>query len=248
MSVMDMNRLVANFLRHEGYLDSLVSFQECAMLPGGGEEQWSSSESEEKRSAIRQLIIQGNMDKAEEAIRERFPSLLESKRRAKAFINGQKFIEMLLAERQEDAIMFARENLAKVLHESSTDVHMADCPEEKQGRPPTSEIVSYLEEVIGLLAYEDPANSPLSHLLSSEHRKKVADVVNTAILEHENVGSRSELEVLLKQLVACQDTLRRMKVTTRDRRAWEARRDRRRDRGNGRDKITREGRRRGGFG
>mmetsp|Transcript_35280 Transcript_35280/g.110246 ORF Transcript_35280/g.110246 Transcript_35280/m.110246 type:complete len:154 (-) Transcript_35280:1222-1683(-) len=42
--------------------------------------------------------------------------------------------------------------------------------------------VTWLQEVIGLLAYEDPANSPLSHLLSSEHRKKVADVVNTAIL------------------------------------------------------------------
>uniref|UniRef100_A0A7S0HIE7 B30.2/SPRY domain-containing protein n=1 Tax=Hanusia phi TaxID=3032 RepID=A0A7S0HIE7_9CRYP len=211
MSVMDINQLVANFLRHEGYLESLASFEQCAMLPQG-EKKWSSSENEMKRSAIRQLIIQGNMEEAEGTIRERFPSVLEKNLRAKAFINSQKFIEMLLAEQQDDAIMFARENLSKILHESSTDSQMSESgAEEKEGPLRDPEIVSYLQEVIGLLAYEDPASSPLAHLLSSEHRKKVADVVNTAILEQDNVGSRSDLETLLKQLVACQDTLRRMK-------------------------------------
>lgn len=40
-----------------------------------------------------------------------------------------------------------------------------------------------LQEVVALIAYEQPEHSPLSHLLHRQQRERVADVVNAAVLQ-----------------------------------------------------------------
>lgn len=50
-----------------------------------------------------------------------------------------------------------------------------------------------LRETLALLAYPDPAESPMSYLVSDEHRRKAARVVNAAILFH-LVNSHSDSE------------------------------------------------------
>jgi len=68
---------------------------------------------------------------------------------------------------------------------------------------------TFLQSVLGLLAYSDPFNSPLCYLLYLQQRETVADSVNRAILSVEkNTSSYSTLERLLKQLVATQMAIR----------------------------------------
>lgn len=76
-----------------------------------------------------------------------------------------------------------------------------------------------LRDVMALLAYEDPADSPLSHLLRGQQREAVADAVNASILAaatqaggssstaHIAAPVTSNLERLLQHLAALQDGL-----------------------------------------
>lgn len=50
-----------------------------------------------------------------------------------------------------------------------------------------------LRETLGLLAYPDPAESPMGYLVFDEHRRKAARVVNAAILFH-LVNSHSDCD------------------------------------------------------
>ena len=79
-----------------------------------------------------------------------------------AFLQCQKFVELVAEGELDRALEYAREIL----------VHLLDRPEEK----------SHLEEVIALLAYEDIEQSPVAPLLSISQREKTADAVNHAIL------------------------------------------------------------------
>ncbi|GAX77404.1 hypothetical protein CEUSTIGMA_g4850.t1 [Chlamydomonas eustigma] len=65
-----------------------------------------------------------------------------------------------------------------------------------------------LQEVIALIAYEEPEASPLGWLLGSGQRERVADAVNSAIAQA--AGSpyqRTGVECLLRQIAAVQETL-----------------------------------------
>lgn len=68
---------------------------------------------------------------------------------------------------------------------------------------------------MGLLAYPDPSSSTLSYLLQIEQREKVADNINSSILEfisnitnNATTNSSSILEKLLKQLMLSSKTLK----------------------------------------
>lgn len=63
---------------------------------------------------------------------------------------------------------------------------------------PTNPIFrSGLEEAFSLLAYSDPLNSPLAHLLSPSLRVEIAEDVNRAILISSGKSARSELEEIV---------------------------------------------------
>eukprot|EP01063_Lacrimia_lanifica_P007537 TRINITY_DN14820_c0_g1_i1.p1 TRINITY_DN14820_c0_g1~~TRINITY_DN14820_c0_g1_i1.p1 ORF type:complete len:449 (+),score=139.52 TRINITY_DN14820_c0_g1_i1:97-1443(+) len=55
-----------------------------------------------------------------------------------------------------------------------------------------------VSEGMGLLAYADPAASPLRHLLQNDHRRVVADAVNAAILTHCGYAAESVLEAVVR--------------------------------------------------
>jgi Ran-binding protein 9/10 len=56
-----------------------------------------------------------------------------------------------------------------------------------------------LEEVYSLLAYTDPASSPVAHLVRAERRELVAERLNMAILRGQGRPDKSLLETLIAQ-------------------------------------------------
>lgn len=51
-----------------------------------------------------------------------------------------------------------------------------------------------MQDVVALIAYEHPEQSPLAHLLEVSQREVVADAVNAAILQVASSGSDSSME------------------------------------------------------
>mmetsp|Transcript_14051 Transcript_14051/g.35352 ORF Transcript_14051/g.35352 Transcript_14051/m.35352 type:complete len:505 (+) Transcript_14051:220-1734(+) len=72
------------------------------------------------------------------------------------------------------------------------------------------ELRTTIQQVIGLLAYADPKDSPLAAVFDESHRRLVADVVNSSILTQQGGNQTSSLEKLLLHLLVSHDTLRQL--------------------------------------
>lgn len=59
-----------------------------------------------------------------------------------------------------------------------------------------------LQKVMGVLAYVDIESSPVAYLLSPQHRYKLANQINNAILECDGISNSSALERLIRQLLS----------------------------------------------
>lgn len=59
-----------------------------------------------------------------------------------------------------------------------------------------------LQDVLTLMAYNEPESSPEGYLLTDSHKANLATAVNAAILTHKGQWPDSKLERLLKQLVS----------------------------------------------
>lgn len=95
----------------------------------------------------------------------------------------QQFIELVVTKNTPAALLWIeKELLPKV----------GDC----------SLLKGWLNDVSGLLAYQDPANSPLAHYLDKNRHRLLADCVNSAICSNNNTTSTSTLEGLLKHTLA----------------------------------------------
>lgn len=57
-----------------------------------------------------------------------------------------------------------------------------------------------LEEVLSLLAYKDPASSPVAHLVQNDRRERVAERLNMAMLRAQGREEHSALERIVAQL------------------------------------------------
>lgn len=92
------------------------------------------------------------------------------------------FIELVRCKRCTEALEFAQKNLSPF------------------GKVQT--YVKKLEDLMALLAYEEPEKSPMFHLFSLDRRQLVADDLNRAILAHMNQPRYSSLERLIQQTTA----------------------------------------------
>ncbi|KAF9179387.1 Ran-binding protein 9, partial [Haplosporangium sp. Z 11] len=133
----------------------------------------------ETRKAIRSLISHGNIGPAMELCNTAFPGVLSidlnSPRtttesiRLNFRLQCQKFIEMVKSdpERGPDALMFAQ----GVLHEFT---HLDPSGKEYY--------MKQMEEIVSVIAYSNPEESPNGHHLKQEARDHLADVMNSAVL------------------------------------------------------------------
>ncbi|KAJ1564470.1 hypothetical protein HK096_007835 [Nowakowskiella sp. JEL0078] len=62
-------------------------------------------------------------------------------------------------------------------------------------------------DITALLAYPDPSNSPVAHILSQERREKVANCVNSYILASDGMSSSTAIERIIKHGVVSREYL-----------------------------------------
>ncbi|CAM6100520.1 unnamed protein product [Calypogeia fissa] len=193
--------VVRTYLLHYGYQDTLTAFDVAsggtfrpAVVPPAdpsvsGAEDDTSEYALEQRKILRRLAREGDIDGVFDKLREWYPELLQNGVSQINFpLHCQKYIELVKAGSLEDAVIYAKTEMANFFGISPLeDVHLHDC--------------------LALLAYEHPEKSPVSYLLHVAQREAVADAVNAVVLatNPSNHGKppQSALEKLLRQLTAC---------------------------------------------
>ncbi|KAF5843911.1 SPRY-domain-containing protein [Dunaliella salina] len=142
------------------------------------------------RHEVRNLIINGNVVGAIQRIRDTFPQVLEAGSGFEVVqfhLYCQHYIELLRQGHVSQAVSYAQTTLAEI-------------------RKAVPMLEDALQEVVALIAYEDPQASPLSHYLGPHQRERVADVANLGLLinargESSSVVPKSALERCLQQVV-----------------------------------------------
>ncbi|RZC44686.1 hypothetical protein C5167_037635 [Papaver somniferum] len=141
----------------------------------------------DKRKPIYHFALEGNALKAIELTEQLAPNLLEENMDLHFDLLSLHFVELVCTRKCTEALEFAQSKLTPF------------------GR--VNKYVEKLEDFMALLAYEEPENSPMFHLLSSEYRQHVAESLNGAILAHSNMPSYSALERLLHQTTVIRHSL-----------------------------------------
>lgn len=185
--------LVFSYLTQHCYAESAAAFLRYTNN-GGGTTTGTMEESMalrtlEYRRHLGALVVDGKIDEALAYIEEYFPAILspahsdltastidnmsdappvsadewESGVWLRFRLHTQQFIEMVRQGRAAEALDFTEAILSPMA----------------EGRPRLS---AYLQEVVVLLAYGHPENSPVSHLLSLQYRTELASLLNSAIL------------------------------------------------------------------
>ncbi|KAL0723868.1 hypothetical protein Bca4012_038467 [Brassica carinata] len=143
----------------------------------------------ETRKQIMRFILEKKALKAIELTEQLAQDLLEKNKDLHFDLLCLHFVELVSAGKKccKEALGFAQTKLAPF-----GNVH---------------KYVEKLQDIMALLAYEDPEKSPMFHLVSSEYRQQVADYLNRAILEHANHPSVTPMERLLQQVTVARQYL-----------------------------------------
>ncbi|XP_050159422.1 uncharacterized protein LOC126632930 [Malus sylvestris] len=171
----DINSIVLSYLVHNCYKETVESF----VASTGTKQPADCVEDMEKRKRIFQCAVEGNALKAIELTEELAPELLEKNKDLHFGLLSLHFVELVCAKKCTEALEFAQNKLAPF------------------GK--VDKYVTKLEDLMALLAYDEPEKSPVFHLLSLDHRQEVADSLNQAILGHSNLPDYSALERLIQQ-------------------------------------------------
>ncbi|CAB5198654.1 unnamed protein product [Rhizophagus irregularis] len=107
-------------------------------------------------------------------------------------LHCQQFIETVRAGNPIEALLFAQTVLTSFPKKKGAN-------EEKFN--------AELKIMSALMAYEDPENSPVGSLLAQEHRDRLADEINSAILSFDCHASESALERIVKQATLVREYL-----------------------------------------
>jgi len=151
----------------------------------------------EDRARIRQLVLEGQVDAAFTSLKERFPKVLEKYPSVTFHLHRQKFIELVKEGAEMEGVQYARQYLAPY-------------------RGTSALYDNALCEVLAVMEYEDPGESPeLEHLMGFHQREAVADVINAGVLisylglqPGYSGGAQSSLEMLLCQVAVGHTELR----------------------------------------
>ncbi|RIA86256.1 CTLH/CRA C-terminal to lish motif domain-containing protein [Glomus cerebriforme] len=156
----------------------------------------------ETRKKIRHFIIAGSINEALTLCRNKFPHVVSSDEQdlrtsARSIdicfrLQCQQFIETVRAGNPIEALLFAQSVLTSFPKKKGAN-------EEKFN--------AELKVMSALMAYEDPENSPVGSLLAQEHRDKLADEINSAILSFDCHTSESALERIAKQATLVREYL-----------------------------------------
>ena len=178
------HNIVCAYLMHYGYADTLKAFDEECFNEQSKTNEETSLFGLEDRKKVRDMIFEGNVEGVRQLLIGKSGGD-EKMKDAFFHLSIQQFIELLRQEKVEDAVEHARSSLSLF-----------------QGHDQ-----NLLQDVLALLAYRDPATSPMGHFMSTAQREKVADIINNHMLA--STSSASVLEKILVQLCRVQAEIRR---------------------------------------
>ncbi|KAK9947009.1 hypothetical protein M0R45_012446 [Rubus argutus] len=179
----DTHSVVLSYLVHNCYKETMESFVSST----GMKQPADCLEDMERRKRIFHCAMEGNALKAIELTEQLANDLLEKNKDLHFDLLSLHFVELVCSRKCTEALEFARTNL--------TPFGKVKKYEEK------------LEDIMALLAYEEPEKSPMFHLLSKDYRQQVADSLNRAILAHSNLPSYTAMERLIQQATAVRQSL-----------------------------------------
>lgn len=176
-----MNQLVMDYLVIEGHKEAAERFS-----AESGTAVNLDLETISDRRAIRMAVESGNMKSAVALADGISPELLRGNPDLCFRVHQQQLIELIRAERLEEAITFAQQELS----------HRAEM---------SADLLAELERTMLLLAYEDVSACPDAELLSQAQRQETASLLNAAVLTAQEQEKEAALPMLLRRLHWAQD-------------------------------------------
>lgn len=169
----DIHSIILSYLVHNCYKDTVESF----ITSTGMKHPSGHSEGIEKRKRVLKLALEGDALKSIELTEQLVPDLLNNNKALQFDLLSLHFFELICSRKCTEAIEFVQTNLT----------------------PFGNVYVEKLEDLMALLAYEEPEKSPMFHLISLEHRQHVAECLNRAMLAQANLPSYPAVERLIQQ-------------------------------------------------
>jgi glucose-induced degradation protein 8 len=167
----------------QGYVDAARAFAEETGTPPGADLAAIAD-----RVAVRAALASGDVAAAVERVNDLDPAILEERPTLAFALQRQALIELARGGRAEAALEYARE-------------YLAPRGEDDPG------LLADLERAVALLAFPDPASSPLADLLSPAQRAATAGALNAAILDAQDTAGEARLPGLVRLLAWAQGRL-----------------------------------------
>ncbi|PNY17900.1 glucose-induced degradation protein 8 [Trifolium pratense] len=179
----DVSNIVLSYLIHNCYEESAESF----IASTGLKRPTDYLDNMEKRKKIFHYALEGNALKAIELTEQLSPEILEKNTDLLFDLLSLHFVELVRSRKCTEALEFAQTKLS---------------PFGKEGK-----YMEKLEDFMALLAYKEPEDSPMFHLLSLEYRQQFADSLNRTILAYFNLPNYTAMERLVQQATAVRQCL-----------------------------------------
>lgn len=210
VSVLDSCAVIQEYLIHEGYLETLNA------LYSQIKENWAAMGDNlhnninmydtsmlKLRCQIRKHIANGHTEKAFALLKPHMKNMeqkimKDSMNKLLLLLHSQIFVEKISCRKTLEAIDYAQEHLAQYMEHEGQSKEFIDSSN-KNG------VSSWfkLSDIIGLLAYQEPEQSPLKHLLDQGHRDRIINAVNELLLQYEKKIDQpvhTVLDRILRQL------------------------------------------------
>lgn len=171
-----LNSLVLNYLITEGYREAAEKFREES-----GCHSDIDPEEIDHRMRIRKAVMEGEIDEAISAVNEFDAEILDRNPELLFRLRLQKLIEYIKNGAVQEALAFSQDVLAP-----------ATISQPK--------LLKSLEEVMSLLAFENPAQSPVGYLVQNAQLQVIASDLNAALLASSGHTSDAKITVLMKTL------------------------------------------------
>jgi len=195
-----VNSLIQSYLIHHGYAETAKVF---AKSQGSGildnmdvddnlKENNLNNQlaSIQKRREIKESIMSGEIVKGIELTQLHYPNVLQKNQKLMFLLRCAIFVELVRkgsASKDTDWL-----DEAMSVGQKLQDMYGSTNDEEQKAK---------LEMTFSLLAYSNPFNSPVSHLLDISARDSVASALNSAILVDQNESAIPALERVVNQSV-----------------------------------------------
>jgi len=140
------------------------------------------------RKKIIHLVLEGKIGDAIDLTEKLFPSLFTRNPDVIFRLKCQIFIELIRSRKPTEALLYAQEELSVF--------GLKDL-----------KFLEQLQDLIPLLAYDNPETSPIGNLLGFEHKEESANLLNSAILDSLHLPTKPALEWMMRQLAIVQEML-----------------------------------------